>query len=82
MATLEKDLKLCDQQKKQLKDRNTSLKDELGNSQNHGKVLSDQNLQLQEELEYFVETDKIVQQTIIDKMDSFKKARSEVDEKR
>jgi hypothetical protein len=82
VATLEKDLKLCDQQKKQLKDRNTSLKDELGTSQNHGKVLSDQNLQLQQELEHFVETDKIVQQTIIDKMDSFKKARSEVDEKR
>ena len=82
MATLEKDLKLCDEQNKQLKDRNTSLKDELGNSQNHGKVLSDQNIQLQEELEYFVETDKIVQQTILDKMDSFKKARSEVGEKR
>ena len=82
MATLGKDLKLCDEQNKQLKDRNASLKDELGNSQNHGKVLSDQNLQLQEELEYFVETDKIVQQTILDKMDSFKKARSEVGEKR
>jgi hypothetical protein len=60
VTTLEKDIDQCGQQNNQLKERNISLKDELQKSQNHGKVLSHQNLQLQQELEHFVETDKIV----------------------